>query len=71
MKISKYKNPWFWIGLISIMIAASGVDFSQAVTWSILWQSLISIVQNPVTLLAVILAGLGVFVNPTTKGFKD
>lgn len=67
----RYRNPWFWVGLVSIMIAASGIDFETLTSWVLVGQALLTIVMNPVKLVAVLLAGLGVFINPTTKGVKD
>jgi phi LC3 family holin len=67
----RYRNPWFWVGLVSIMIAASGIDFETLTSWALVGQALLTIVMNPVKLVAVLLAGLGVFINPTTKGVKD
>ena len=68
---SRYKNPWFWVGLASIMIAASGIDFESLTSWALLGEAFLTIILNPVKLVAVLLAGLGVFVNPTTSGLKD
>lgn len=69
--MDRYKNPYFWIGLISVMIAASGVDFEALTSWPLLWQGIESIFMNPVKLTAVVMAAVGVFANPNTPGLKD
>lgn len=68
---NRYKNPWFWVGLISIIISASGVNPSAFTSWNSLFVGIFSILKNPVQLTACVLAGLGVFIDPTTKGLKD
>lgn len=68
---NRFKNPYFWTGLVAIIIASSGIEVSELTTWSVLADKLVGIVQNPLTLASVGMAVLGVFVNPTTKGIKD
>lgn len=71
MSKMRYKNPWFWVGFCGIIIAASGVDPQTFTSWSALAEGIFSILKNPVQLSACVLAGLGVFVDPTTRGIKD
>lgn len=66
----RMKNPWFWVGLVAIMIAASGIDPEALTSWNLVIDAFATIFMNPVKLFAVLLAGLGVFVNPTTKGLN-
>ena len=67
----RYKNPYLWIGLIGIIFNTSGVDINSLTKWSLLSDAIINILENPVTLLAVVASVIGVFVDPTTKGLKD
>lgn len=67
----RLKNPYFIIGLIGVVFSAAGIDFESLTNWSILWQNVLSILNNPFLLVSVITALIGVFVDPTTKGFKD
>ena len=67
----RYKNPYFWTGLIGIMIAASGIDVTMLTDWPAVGQAIVDVVMNPLAIVAVGMAALGVFVNPTTKGIKD
>ncbi len=67
----RYKNPWFWIGIIGTIIAATGVDFQVFTSWGLLWEGILEILSNPVQVAAVVMAVIGVFVNPKTKGLRN
>lgn len=67
----RYKNPYFWFGIIGIIFTAGGVKLEQLTSWNILLDNLIHIISSPFLLLSVIMAITGVFVDPTTKGLKD
>ena len=72
MEIKKrFENPYFVFGLIGVIFSASGIDFEMMTNWGILWDSIVSIFMNPFLLTSVIVAIIGVFVNPTTKGLRD
>lgn len=62
---------YFWLGLIGIICNAANVDFNTLTSWKLLFQSILSILNNPVAVMSVTMAVLGVFVDPTTKGLKD
>lgn len=67
----RIRNPWFWIGLISVIITAVGVDPQSLTSWQAVWSGIISTINNPVQLGAVVVAVLGVFIDPTTSGLTD
>lgn len=67
----RLKNPYFIIGLIGVVFSAAGIDFESLTNWSILWHNILNILGNPFLLASVIVAIIGVFVDPSTKGFKD
>ncbi len=74
MKINipvRLKNPWFWVGLIGIILTAMGVSPEMLTSWDILWGNIVSLVKNPFMLGSVALSILGVFVDPTTNGVGD
>lgn len=74
MKINipvRLKNPWFWIGLVSIALTAIGVDPSMFTSWSAVWDAIKDVLANPVQLVTMILAILAVFIDPTTAGITD
>ncbi len=68
---SRFKNIYFWLGLIGIFFTATGVDFNTLTTWSLLLSSILDVLKNPVAVMSVIMAILGVFVDPSTPGIKD
>lgn len=71
MNIDRFKNPWFWIGVLGVIFTAMGISPETITSWTILKDQLISLISNPYMLVTVIMAVLGVFVDPTTKGIKD
>lgn len=64
----KFKNPIFWTSLIAIIFASAGVDFNTLTSWQLLAESFLSILANPVAVVAVIVATVGVFNDNSTKG---
>lgn len=71
MNTDRFKNPWFWIGVLGVIFTAMGISPETITSWTILKDQLISLISNPYMLVTVIMAVLGVFVDPTTKGIKD
>ena len=67
----RFKNPYFVFGLIGIVFTAAGIDFEMMTNWKLLFDNILSIFANPFLLSSVIVAIIGVFVNPTTEGLKD
>ena len=64
----KLKNPYFWLSTIALIFSASGVDFNQLTSWQLLLDALVGIVANPVSVVAVITAFLGIWNDNSTKG---
>lgn len=74
MKINipvRFKNPWFWVGLCGTILAAMGVSPEMFTSWDAVWEAVLNMVRNPYMLVSVVLAVLGVFVDPTTSGISD
>lgn len=74
MKINipvRFKNPWFWVGLCGTILAAMGVSPEMFTSWDAVWEAVVNMVSNPYMLVSVVLAVLGVFVDPTTSGISD
>ena len=65
---SKLKNPYFYLSVVGLIFSASGVDFTQLTSWNLFWQALLGILQNPVCVVAVITALLGIWNDNSTKG---
>jgi uncharacterized membrane protein len=68
LKDSKFKNPYFWLSVVALIFSASGVDFNQLTSWRLLGEALLSIIANPVSVVAVITALLGIWNDNSTKG---
>ena len=74
MKINipvRFKNPWFWVGICGTILAAMGVSPEMFTSWGAVWEAMVNMVRNPYMLVSVVLAVLGVFVDPTTSGISD
>lgn len=66
--MEKFKNPYFWLSLVALIFAAAGIEFEQLTSWPLLGQALWSILQNPVSVVAVITAFLGIWNDNSTQG---
>lgn len=74
MKINipvRLKNPWFWIGLIGIILTAMGINPEMLTSWDAVIVAVKDLISNPYMLASVICAVLGVFIDPTTAGVTD
>ena len=67
----RMKNPWFWVGVVSVAITAIGVDPQTFTSWAAVWEGIKAVAQNPVQLVTMVLAVLSVFIDPTTAGLSD
>ena len=64
----KFKNPYFWLSVFGLIFSASGIDFQTLTSWQLLVQALVDILLNPVAIVAVITAFLGIWNDNSTKG---
>ena len=64
----KLKNPYFWLSTFALIFSASGVDFNQLTSWTLLGQAMIGILNNPVSIIAIITAFLGIWNDNSNKG---
>lgn len=67
----RMKNPWFWIGLLGVVLTAMGVSPEMFTSWGIVGEQFMSLIKNPFMIGSVIVAILGVVLDPTTKGVTD
>lgn len=65
---AKFKNPYFWISIFALIFSASGVDFNTLTSWPLLGDALLGILNNPVSIVAIITAILGIWNDNSTKG---
>lgn len=74
MKINwkvRVKNPYFWVGFVGIILTAMGVSPEMFTSWSAVGNQLLEFVSNPFMIGSVIVAVIGVIVDPTTTGLSD
>lgn len=74
MKINwkiRVKNPYFWLGLIAVILAAIGVSPESLTSWNILFGQVKDLFLNPFAIGCVVVAVLGYVNDPTTKGLSD
>lgn len=64
----KLRNPYFWLSCVALIFSAAGVDFNSLTNWQLFGQSLVSILNNPVAIVAVITAFLGIYNDNSTEG---
>lgn len=64
----KFKNPYFWLSVFALIFSASGIDFQDLTSWSLLFDAFVDILCNPVSIVAVITAFLGIWNDNSTKG---
>ncbi len=71
----RLRNPVFWVqvavALFVPMLAQAGLAWEQITTWGALWQVIWLGIQNPVTVVAVILSVWNAVNDPTTAGLQD
>ena len=66
---NRLKNIWLWLGILSIVMVQLGL--SDVHTWQQVGNVLCDIVQDPARLLITALLLVGIYVDPSSPGFKD
>ena len=64
----KLKNPYFWLSVFALIFSAAGIDFETLTSWQLLVQALVDILMNPVAIVAIITAFLGIWNDNSTEG---
>ena len=65
---AKLKNPYFWLSVFALIFSSAGIDFETLTSWQLLVQALVDILMNPVAIVAIITAFLGIWNDNSTKG---
>ncbi len=66
--MKKFKNPTFWVTMITLVFAAAGVDFETLTSWTLLIEALKGIISNPVSIAMVLVTAYGIYNDNSTKG---
>jgi uncharacterized membrane protein len=67
----KFKSPYFWLSIIALIFSAAGIDFNALTNWNLFFEALLSILNNPVSIVAVLTALIGIYNNNDTKGIDS
>lgn len=67
----RMKNPWFWVGVVATILTALGVEPEMFTSWATVWEYIVALFTNPFKLGIVVVAVLGIFIDPTTEGVSD
>lgn len=67
----RMKNPYFWIGLLGVVLAAMGVNAEMFTSWQAVIDQAKAFISNPYMIGSVVLAVLGQIIDPTTAGLRD
>lgn len=67
----KFKNPYFWLSLFALIFAAAGIDFNTLTSWQLLGEALLNILNNPVSIVAVLTAMVGIWNDNSTAGMDN
>ena len=65
---TKFRNPYFWLSIFALIFSASGIEFNTLTSWQLLGEAVINILNNPVSIVSVITAMLGIWNDNSTKG---
>ena len=68
IKNPKFRNGYFWLSLVALIFSAAGIDFNTLTSWQLLGEALLSILNNPVSVVAVCTCLVGIWNNNDTKG---
>lgn len=71
MDKNRFKNIWFWLGIVGVVGTTLGIDTTTLTTWGALKDTIMEVLKNPYMLGSAVLAVVGIFVNPNTPGIKD
>lgn len=67
----RMKNPWFWIGVIGVLLTALGISPEIFTSWGAVLDALLAFISNPYKIGCAVIAVLGIFIDPTTAGITD
>lgn len=68
---NRMKNVYFWLGMIGVVFGSAGIDFNTLTSWQLLFEAILSILNNPVAIFCVVGGIVGVYNNNNTPGLGD
>lgn len=67
----KWKNPYFWLSVVSLIFASANIEFNTLTSWQLFGEALLSILNNPVSVMAVLGCLIGIFNDNSTHGLDS
>ena len=67
----RLKNPYFYIGLVAIMLTATGAQPEMFTSWNILLERVTAFLSNPFLIGCTAVAVIGYINDPTTAGLSE
>lgn len=71
MNTDRFKNPYMFFGIIATIFATVGIEPIMLQEWEILKFEVLEVLNNPYKIGCLVVALVGVYIDPTTKGLKD
>ena len=68
---NRFKNPYFWFGVVAVILTAMDVTPESLTSMEILLEEFKNLITNPYKMGLVIVAVTGIFVEPTSTGLLD
>ena len=68
---ARFKNYMFYVGIVGVVFSAAGIDFNSLTSWGLLLDSVLQILNNPVSIVSVLMAIMGIITDTSTDGFLD
>ena len=67
----RLKNPLFIITLVALFLSSTHISPETLTSWVLLKEALLSVLKNPFLIGCFIVAVIGQFNDPTSKGLND
>ena len=67
----RFRNPYFWIGLIGILLMSIGVETSMLTSWELVFDNIVELIKNPFMIGSTFVALWGYIQDFTTEGIGD
>ncbi len=67
----RVRNPYFWAGLVGIILMSIGVEASMLTSWKEVFDNIVELIKNPFMIGSTLLALWGYIQDFTTEGIGD
>lgn len=68
---AQVKNIYFWLGVTGTLFAAGNVDFSTLTNWKLLLDAILNILNNPVSLVSILMCFIAIINDNSTSGLNN